>query len=163
MRVSVLSVAVLVSLSLAPTGLRGKDKPDKLPGAKGPLWEYVGKAGVKVTGADVGVGVSDPKPEKPPKNRMFPSGTKSLRIAVQFERKPVGSSVTVETYNKEGKVQMAGGVVLQIENTRTGSFTLQMGLNPKAGTFDDGPYQGQVKLDGKVIALVNWEIGAPGK
>jgi hypothetical protein len=133
--------------------------PVVLPGAKGPLYEYVGKGGPKVTGADVGVDSKDANPDKPPKTRTLPSGTKELSIAVKFESRPQAESISIEVYNKNGKVEMAAGIATQAENLRTGEYTLSMDLRPKAGKFADGPYQAKVKPGDKVVAIINWGIG----
>jgi hypothetical protein len=133
----------------------------ELPGSKGPLWENVGQAGMKIIGADVGIEFTDINTAKPPKTRQFPSGAKSLMIRIKFEKKPVDSTIEIPTYNKSGRVEMGGGrgVMLQMENTSTGEFDLQFDLDPKAGKFDDGAYQARVKVNGKVVAVVNWGIG----
>jgi hypothetical protein len=156
--------ALVVGMVLVATGNSGeKDKADKLPGAKGPLYEYVGKTGPKVLGADVGVDVNDPNPDKPPKSRTLPSGAKKLFIAVRFAKKPQANSLTIDVYNGGGKVPVGAGVVLQEDNIATGEWTVRMARNPDAGKFDDGPYQAQVKVDGQVVALVNWEVGKAAK
>lgn len=132
---------------------------DKLPGAKGPLYEFVGEAGPRVTGADVGVDVNDPKPDSPPKTRTLPSGSTKLYIAVKFEMRPQADSLSINIYNNDGEVEIGSGIVLQDENNATGEYTLTMARNPAAGKFEDGPYQARVELDGNVVALVNWEVG----
>jgi len=138
---------------------RGDDKAqsEKLPGAKGPLYEYVGKAGPKVIGADVGINRNDANSAKPPKARIFPSGTKKLRIEAKLGSAP--RSWSVKVYNTLGQIEMEPGVVMQIVDPRTGEFVLGIPLDPKTGKFDDGPYQARVELDGNIALLINWEMG----
>ncbi|MGH9769796.1 MAG: hypothetical protein ACREAB_20420 [Blastocatellia bacterium] len=66
-------------------------------------------------------------------------------------------------YNNEGIIEKEPGVVLDMWNPRTGEFGLEIPFNPKAGKFDDGPYQARVKLDGNLVLLINWEIGEAKK
>ncbi|MGH9835111.1 MAG: hypothetical protein ACRD9Y_18985 [Blastocatellia bacterium] len=137
-----------------------KAQSEKLPGAKGPLFEHVG--GPKVIGADVGIDDNDANPDKPPKTRTFPSGTKKLRIEAKFGSRPQ-RSFSVEVYNNRGEIEMGPGVVTHIVDPLTGEFALELPLNPKAGNFDDGPYQARIKLDGNLALLINWEIGEAKK
>lgn len=137
-----------------------KVQSEKLPGAKGSLYEHVG--GPKVIGADVGIDNNDANPDKPPKTRTFPSGTKELRIEAKFGSRPQWSW-SVEVYNNLGEVLMGPRVVTDMWDPRTGEFALACPLNPVAGKFDDGPYQARVKLDGNITLLINWEIGEAKK
>jgi hypothetical protein len=136
------------------------DKPkSELPGANGPLFEYVGKTGPKVSGADVGADVNEPKPDNPPQHRTVPSGTKKVYVAVKFDKKPQFKSLAIDVYNNNGKVEIGSGLALQKDNNATGEYTVTMARNPRAGKFDDGPHQAKVVVDGTVVALVNWGVG----
>ncbi len=137
-----------------------KAQSEKLPGAKGPLYEYVG--GPKVTGADVGINDNDANPDKPPTSRTFPSGTKELRIEAKFGSRPQ-RSWSMEVYNNRGVIEKEPGVVTDIWDPRTGEFILEVPFNPKAGKFDDGPHQARIKLDDNLVLLINWEIGEAKK
>lgn len=155
-------LAALIAVLVVSTG-RSDDKDIALPGAKGPLWEYVGKEGTKVTGADVGATINAPNPDKPPKTRSLPSGIKKLYIAVTFEIKPQAESITMDVYTKDGKLEVGTEVYSQDRNKATGGWNVLLIRNPKDGKYDDGPYQAKVKLDDKIAALVNWEIGKAKK
>jgi hypothetical protein len=144
----------------AVDGANDKAQSEKLPGAKGPLYEHVG--GPKVIGANVGIGGNDANPDNPPKSRTFPSETKKLRIEAKFGGRPQ-KSWSVEVYNNFGEVVMGPGVVLDMWDPSTGEFALECPLNPAVGKFDDGPYQARVKLDGNLVLLINWEIGEANK
>jgi hypothetical protein len=146
--------AATAAASTPPVGNR-----DQLPGAAGPLWEYVGKAGPKVIGANVAV--LDPKADNPPNNRRRPSGTKNLEIEVRFATKPQGKLLAIDVYGRNGKVEIGSGSVVEEANRATGEYALYMVCKPKAGKYEDGAYQARAQLDGEVVALVNWEIGGP--
>lgn len=150
-------VAGLIFNVTASSG--GAGQLQRLPGTKGPLYEVVGGDTIKILGVDVGLDMKDAKPEKPPQHRVFPSGTKELHVAVRFERRPTATSFSIEVYNHNGKLTLGPSISMQAENLATGDFTVGTDLNPKAGPFADGPYQAKIKLDDKVVALVNWEVG----
>lgn len=146
---------------VVPNPPRDDKKADKLPGVNGPFFEYVGKSDARVTGADLGVGINDPKPEKPPSSRTLPSGTKEFFVSVKFEKEPEARTIAIDVYNDKGKVGIAGGVIIEERNNRTGAYTLIMGRKPTAGNYEDGSYQAKVLLDSTVVALINWVIGGP--
>jgi hypothetical protein len=137
--------------------------PSTLSGTAAKLWEYVGKTGPKVTGADVGFDVNDAQPADPAKSRTLPSGTKRVYVAVTFANRPQDKTVAIDVYDRNGKVEIGSGLVLEEDNSRTGEWTVRMARNPRAGKFDDGPYQARVKVDDTVVALINWEIGGSRK
>lgn len=53
--------------------------------------------------------------------------------------------------------------MLDMWNPTTGEFGMDIPFNPKAGKFDDGPYQARITLDGNLALLINWEIGEAKK
>lgn len=152
-----LIVGLIFTVSASGGGV-GQDQ--KLPGAKGPLYEIVGGADFKILGVDVGLNMNDVKPEAPPAHRVFPSGTKELHLAVKFARRPAASSFSIEIYTLKGKVTLGPSISMVAENRTTGEFTVGTDLNPETGAFADGPYQAKVKLDDKVVVVVNWEVGS---
>jgi hypothetical protein len=162
----VIFTASIVGLGSAMAG----DEVD-LPGVKGPLWKAVGVDSALVVGADVAAEskellyllVRDTKSEKPPMTRKFPSATKELTIAVKFQKKPFGKSIVIDVFNKDGKVVMGGGLVLQSEDRLSGAYAIKVGQSPKAGAFQDGAYQARIRLDDTIAAVINWEIGEPTK
>lgn len=143
--------------------------PAPLPGAKGPLYEYVGADGPKVTGADVSsqpiflptwlLSSKHANPDTLPKTRTLPSGTRRFSIAVRFEAKPTSESISVDVYNKNGKVESAADVTTTAVQMDGGEYALGGDFILKAGKFGDGPYQAKVKLGDRVVALINWQMG----
>jgi hypothetical protein len=139
-----------------------KGNPGDLPGVKGSVFEYVGKKGPKVAGADVGAKIGDANSEKPPKARTLLSGTNNLFFDVKFKKKVPLTSVAIEVYDKAGKVEVDWSAnVGFIEDIRTGAFYVSMSGKAKAAKLEDGAYQARLKLDGEVVARVNWEVGPP--
>ena len=98
-------------------------------------------------------------PDTPPGVRALPSGTRTLYVAVKFERPPEGQSISIDVYNESGRVDIGAGLLLEERNTATGAYTLRMARQPTAGKFADGRYQARVKVDEEVVARVNWGIG----
>jgi hypothetical protein len=140
-----------------------KSKANKLPGTKGPLFEYVGKKGPKVISADV---YSDPKAvrDKSPKGRLLPSGVKELRFQLTFEKEPAPEfKMTTTIYNDSGKVETKNSGNLGFSrNLQSGELLLLFDASLKDGTFPNGVYQARIDVDGEIVAHINWEI-APAK
>ncbi len=131
-----------------------------LPGAKGLLCEKVGnlKGGVEVIGGDVGVETCDP--DKPPKRRTLPSGSKTISVAVKFNRKPQFETIGLQIANNAGEVNFSDGNAITSEDARTGAYAVEFFRKVKEG-LADGPYQAKIKVDGQIVVLINWSIGEP--
>ena len=146
------------------TPLPTPEKPLILTGGKGPILEYVGKYGPKVTGADVGVALSGTHPVKETNGRVLATGTKEVHVAVMFAGKQGAAILEIELFDVKGKVDCRQRpVIFREENVVTGVNIVRMGFDSKGAKFDDGPYQAKVSLDGRVVALINWEIGETKK
>lgn len=91
----------------------------------------------------------------PPNTTVFPSGTQELFITVQIEpARDLQLSYTVQGSN---------GLV-ELEDTYLGTATLERILvlnakvKPLSGSFDDGPYQAIVSIDGVEAIQLNWTV-----
>ena len=160
-----LAATMLVLVSAVVGSGQDKEKPSTLPGAKGPLFEKVGKLkdGVEVLSADVSHDVKELKfhPAEPPKTRTLPAGTSSgFRVGVGFNKEPV-DKCSIEIYNTAGKFDFTHAHTTTTDKS-TGRCTMIFTGQGKE-KLADGPYQAKVKIGDDVFLVVNWHIGEPSK
>jgi hypothetical protein len=163
--VTSLTATLVVLLSAVVGSGQDKEKPSTLPGARGPLFEKIGKLkdGVEVQSADVSHEVKELKfhPAEPPKTRTLPAGTSSgFRVGVSFNKEPVGKC-SIEIYNTAGKADFGYAHTTSTDGP-TGRCTMIFTGQGKE-KLADGPYQAKVKIGDDVVLLVNWHIGEPSK
>ena len=112
----------------------------------------------------MGIKDSLPNSDKPPKTRLLPPGANKLDFDLKFEKKVPLAAIAIEVYDKAGKVEVKwSDNVGFIEDLRTGAFYVSVSCNPKSSKFEEAPYQARLKLDGKVVARINWEVGPAKK
>lgn len=160
MRVMLLACSFVACFALLPAARADdKDKPAELPGGNGPVYQYVGKTGVKVTSADVAARYEDMALGKPPRSRTLRADVKKLEFSISFAKKP--PAIELEIHDAKGKVDVKWAEVFShVENLQTGAYYFSTHCDAPTGKFAPGPYQAKVKLDGQVVALINWQIGA---
>lgn len=150
-------------LMAAPALGEEKSKTEKA-GANAPLFKVLSKSSVKVLTADVGAALEDPKPDRPPKKRVLPSGTTEVFIAVKFKAAPTaktiayqvwanGEPIAVELLKRQSTTELFN------KNGSISAYVLNKGIRPESGAFDDGPYQAKVLLDDVAVVELNWRIG----
>lgn len=137
----------------------GKDGPKKLPGADGPLYEILGKPTVAILGVDLGDGRTPIKPDNPPRSRRFPTGQEEVFIGVKWKRRLNLSELDIVVSNDDGNVDVLRKGVMEQSNLATGEWTAYLKYTPQAGHFRDGPHQATLKVKGRSVALINWEVG----
>jgi hypothetical protein len=156
--------AIMLVLQAALVGSgQDKEKSPTLPGAKGPLYEKVGKLkdGVEIQSADVSHDIKDLKihPTAPPKTRTLPAGTSSsFRVGVSLSKKPVGK-FSIEIYNTAGRVDFVYAQSMSTDKLSGRSSVIFTGQGKEK--LADGAYQAKVKIGDDVVVLVNWHIGEP--
>jgi hypothetical protein len=134
-----------------------------LPGAKGPRLVKVAEAGagIELTGLFVTDDPDGVTKGKPP-SQKFPSAIRRLAfVAVFRSRPPDGTDVSVEAADKAGPLPAGGGPSFTAENNATGEFQVELPVRPRGDSFADGAYQAKARINGKVVALLNWEVGGP--
>jgi hypothetical protein len=134
-----------------------------LPGAAGARVEYVGKpphdneivdAFVYETPEQAAQGATRP--------RRFPSGTPKLNLDLRLKDMPrTGVTVHFEVLTANGLLEMAEGLVSIVRLTTLGVASMEFDLQPKSGSFPDGPYQLKLFMNGAPVAILNWSVGEP--
>lgn len=162
MRTYVLVIAsAFAAFSVAASRADAQGLATNLPGAKGPLFESVAKSDPAALRGDVAAQLKDLKLHKPPQSRAFASDIKSVWVGVMFDKSLEGKAIAFDVQDSNGPVALERQPVIYERNDKTGELAAVMPLVPRAGRFERGAYQARVKLDGKLVAHVNWEFLRP--
>ncbi len=71
---------------------------------------------------------------------------------------PKETRVTATVTGPEGDVEM--GEYAGFRQLNLGQPILQLELPPASGSFEDGPYQTILQINGEVYAILNFSVGA---
>ncbi len=93
---------------------------------------------------------------------IFTSGITKLYLIVQMFTPDHDVNIVVKVVNDKGLVALKPQDFNFWMNIPDLNLTnAAFDLFPVSGKFDDGPYQATLIVDGKKVALLNWQVGQP--
>jgi hypothetical protein len=159
----VFSVVAVCTLLAASAALRAQAAdPTRLPGADGPRVEFVGTPPHEFEIRDAFVyALPDQAASHLERPNRFASGTAKLTLDLRVKDLPrLGTTIRYEVLDNEGAVELEDGYFSFARLRGEGVASLDFDLRPRRGSFKDGPHQLKLFMNGILVVVLNWTIGA---
>ena len=158
--IRIVALAVICSALICVVEAQAQKK--SLPGASGPRLERVENppAGIELVEARIYESEEKLRSDAPLPQR-FSAGIAKLRLAIDLKSDgPPKADITFEVLSDSGKIKIKDGYAVYSAVPADRKYSASYSLEPEAGPYTNGAYQLKLLMDGKVVALLNWSVGA---